>query len=172
MRTLKSILTILTLSAFVFVGCKNNEKKDDHEHAHGPNGEHVESEVKEKDDHGHSHGLNGEHTNVQENETTITIKANSALEYKFKVNEGEELTYDWSSTGELAFDFHGDPAETDKFPKGFFKSYAKGKSNGEKGAEKMPFKGSHGWYWKNASDNDIKVALKTKGNYIIIGKIQ
>jgi hypothetical protein len=151
MRTLKSILTILALSTFVLTGCKGNDKKNDH---------------------GHDHGANDEHTNIQENETSITVKANSALEYKFKIKEGEELRYDWHSTGELIFDFHGDPAETDKFEQGYFKSYAKGKSTGEKGIEKMPFIGSHGWYWKNTSDNDIKVTLKTKGNYIIIGKIQ
>lgn len=171
MRTLKSILAVLTLSAFIVVGCKNNENNENHGHDHEKNTEHVETKTKQ-DDHGHDHDAHVEHADMQENEASITIKANSALEYKFKINEGEALIYDWTSTGALNFDFHGDPTETEKFPKGFFKSYAKGTSTGEKGSEKMPFQGSHGWYWKNTTDEDVKITLKTKGNYIIIGKIQ
>ncbi|WP_086029105.1 hypothetical protein [Tenacibaculum holothuriorum] len=159
MRKIKSILALLTLTAFVFIGCKNDKKE--HGHEHDANGKHVTTEVK-KD----------ESANVQENETTITVKAGSALEYKFKINKGEELSYKWSSTAPLVFDFHGDPEEKDKYPEGYFKSYSKGTSNGEEGKETMAFKGSHGWYWKNTSDNDVKVTLATKGNYIIIGKIQ
>ena len=157
MIQIKPILAILTLVTFLFIGCNSNKKE--HDHAHDANGKHIRTKVKK------------ESTNLQENEATITVKAGSALEYKFKINDGEELRYQWSSTVPLVFDFHGDPAEKNKYPEGFFKSYSKGTSDGEEGKETMPFKGSHGWYWKNTTDKDVKVTLVTQGKYLIIGKI-
>lgn len=164
MKTLKTAITLIAFTFLTLVGCKNDTKKNEQEH--------VNTEAKKENDHGHEHGANGEHVEAQENETTITVKANSALEYKFKINEGEKITYKWSATAPLVFDFHGDPAEKDKYPEGFFKSYSKGTKDGEEGEQAVPFKGSHGWYWKNTTDQDIKVTLETKGNYIVIGKIQ
>ncbi|TCP25854.1 hypothetical protein EV195_103216 [Tenacibaculum skagerrakense] len=159
MKKIKSILVIVALAVFTFVGCKNETKDVNKE---------TTNETKQVETEQQKNNV----VEVQENETTITVKAGSALEYKFKINSGENLTYKWSSTAPLIFDFHGDPEEKDKFPEGYFKSYSKGTSAGEQGTETMPFKGSHGWYWKNSSDSDVKVTLSTKGNYIIIGKIQ
>lgn len=157
MNTLKQTLGILSLSLFLLVSCKNEAKKtDNNNNASTTSTEKVVAPVIE----------------IQENETTITVKPQSALEYKFKIKEGENITYEWTASGDLLFDFHGDPAEVDKFPKGFFKSYSKGTAKGEAGTQIVPFKGSHGWYWKNKSDEAITITLKTKGKYNIIGLIK
>jgi len=108
----------------------------------------------------------------QTNEATIVVKANKALEYKFKINQYEKLEYEWKADAPLRYDFHGDPKDTDSYPKGYFESYANGTSSAAKGKITIPYDGSHGWYWKNTSTNDITITLSTKGNYNIIGVIQ
>jgi hypothetical protein len=102
----------------------------------------------------------------REDETAITIAANSGLEYKFFVEQYEELNYEWSSDSDLYFDLHGEP-ENDTT--GYFKSFAEATSQEMKGSITAPFTGSHGWYWRNRSNTEVIVSLKTKGKYEIIG---
>jgi hypothetical protein len=100
-------------------------------------------------------------------ETTIAIAANSGLEFKFLVQQYEELNYEWSSDeNDLYFDLHGEPQGDTT---GFFKSFAEATSSEMKGSIIAPFTGSHGWYWRNRNDNDVVITLKTNGLYEIIG---
>lgn len=111
-------------------------------------------------------------TNDQSNTATIVVKANKALEYKFKINQYEKLKYEWTADTPLRYDFHGDPEDKDSYSKGYFESYANGTSAAAKGKITIPYNGSHGWYWKNTSTKDIIITLTTKGNYNIIGVLQ
>ena len=106
-------------------------------------------------------------TKQQENEVTITVPAKKGVEYKFYLKQYEKLTYEWTSEIPLYFDFHGEPLdyETTKY----FESFTEATNDKVKGIMTVPFEGSHGWYWKNNSDNDVKVTLKTNGNYNILG---
>jgi hypothetical protein len=38
-----------------------------------------------------------------------------------------------------------------------------------KGSFTAPFNGSHGWYWKNKTQQDVTVNLTVKGLYTIEG---
>ena len=99
----------------------------------------------------------------------ITVPAKSDLEYKFYINQGAEIAYQWTADGaDLYFDFHGEPAG-DKT--GYFKSYRETTAGQSDGALTAPFTGTHGWYWKNDSNNAVRVTLKTKGQYKIKGLI-
>ncbi|MFT6093097.1 MAG: hypothetical protein ACJA2Q_000990 [Pseudohongiellaceae bacterium] len=102
----------------------------------------------------------------REDETAIVIPANSGLEYKFFVKQYEELNYEWSSGSDLYFDLHGEPQGDST---GFFKSFAEATSSEMKGSIVAPFTGSHGWYWRNSSNQEVVVSLKTNGIYEIIG---
>ena len=96
---------------------------------------------------------------------TIDIAPGKGLEYKFDIEQGKELTYEWTTNrGTLFFDFHGDF----KNGKGF-ESYEKNTLSNSQGKKQILFSGSHGWYWKNTSSESIKVTLKTSGNYQILG---
>lgn len=100
-------------------------------------------------------------------DTTIAIAANSGLEFKFLVQKYDELNYEWSSgESDLYFDFHGEPQGDTT---GFFKSFTEATSSEMKGSIIAPFTGSHGWYWRNRTDNDVVITLKTNGFYEIIG---
>ena len=97
----------------------------------------------------------------------IIVPKNKGIEYKFNLVQYGRLKYEWSANGEnLYYDFHGEP-KGDKT--GFFESYTIATSNKASGTMTVPFEGVHGWYWKNTSDKDITVQLKTSGNYTVAG---
>jgi len=97
----------------------------------------------------------------------ITVPAHSELEYKFYIAADELLNYEWSADGAaLYFDFHGEPKGNTT---GYFKSYQISTLSKASGSEKMPFTGSHGWYWKNKTAENVQITLKTKGQYKIKG---
>ncbi len=103
----------------------------------------------------------------REDQTKITIPANSGLEYKFFLQQHGSLIYTWNSDDSaLYFDLHGEPQgdTTD-----YFESFAAATTNEMKGSITVPFTGSHGWYWRNGSNEDVVVSLKTQGTYEIIG---
>ena len=96
----------------------------------------------------------------------ISIPAKGYKEYKILQAKGERLQYKWQANeGELYYDFHGEPAG-DK--SGFFKSYAIGTAGNAEGSVMTPFAGTHGWYWKNDSDNPIEIELSFRGEYLLI----
>lgn len=104
----------------------------------------------------------------QSNEVQVIVPAKRGVEYKFKMKQYAKLTYDWKSDGTaLYFDFHGEP-EGDAT--GYFESYAIATATESHGATTLPFNGVHGWYWKNTTDRDVVVTLKTSGVYEVIGK--
>jgi len=94
---------------------------------------------------------------------SITIPPKKGIEYKFLMQKYQTMYYEWITNGEpLYFDLHGEP-EGDTT--GYFESYAIATSNKMKGSFTTPFTGSHGWYWKNKSDEPIFVQLMVKGHY-------
>ncbi|NOR80811.1 MAG: hypothetical protein GQ529_08265 [Methyloprofundus sp.] len=111
----------------------------------------------------------GEQLAIWQDIVMITVPAKSGLEYKFYINQGAEIAYQWTADGtDLYFDFHGEPAGNKT---GYFKSYRETTASQSEGTLVAPFTGTHGWYWKNESDNAVRITLKTKGLYKIKGLI-
>ena len=103
----------------------------------------------------------------QESEASILVPANKGVEYKFTMEKHANLTYEWHSDSALLHvDFHGEPKGDTT---GYFESYTIADSAEMKGSMTVPFDGIHGWYWKNNSDKDVTVTLKTKGYYDVLG---
>ena len=97
----------------------------------------------------------------------VTVPAGRGIEYKFYMKQHEKMTYEWLTDGDaLFFDLHGEP-EGDTT--GYYESYVIATSDDMKGSFTAPFPGSHGWYWKNKSDNPVTVKLLVKGQYKVIG---
>lgn len=97
----------------------------------------------------------------------VTVPAGKGIEYKFQMNQHEKMTYEWLTDGEpLYFDLHGEP-EGDTT--GYFESYAIATLSEMKGSFTSPFTGSHGWYWKNTSDQPVPIQLIVKGQFTVIG---
>ena len=110
-----------------------------------------------------------EHASVyQEGTYQIPVPANSDLEHKISMNEGDIVVYSWSVAMAdpqlLTAEFHGHTERVGDAPGTvmFYKVHTDGK---ESGSLKAPFTGIHGWYLNNESAEDIVVELKVAGFY-------
>ncbi len=93
----------------------------------------------------------------------VTIPANGDKEYKVMAAKGARFEYTWATnTGDLFFDFHGEPKGDTT---GYFKSFKKGTNAQYNGTLTTLFEGTHGWYWSNSSAHPIIVTLKIAGQY-------
>jgi hypothetical protein len=110
----------------------------------------------------------GQQTDVFRSDSVeIVIPAGKGLEYKLYMEKYAHVAYEWQTDGEaLYFDFHGEPAGDTT---GYFESFAITTSNNMKGSLTAPFKGAHGWYWKNQGQKAITVTLTMQGYYTIKG---
>lgn len=106
-------------------------------------------------------------TNEWLDSVVINVPAKKGLEYKFHINKGDKLEFVWKTDGaSLYFDFHGEPQGNTT---GYFKSFKESTQNESSGTLVAPFTGSHGWYWKNKSNEAVTINLKTRGQYKIKG---
>lgn len=98
---------------------------------------------------------------------TVTIKPGEGVEIKLDMSKGAKASYEWTTTGGgLNFDLHGD--NTSKA----FISYKKGTNAATDSGEFVAdFDGSHGWFWRNRTNADISVTLKTNGEYTEINRL-
>ncbi len=97
----------------------------------------------------------------------IDIPAGRGVEYKFYLPQFGKMSYNWATeTGQLYFDFHGEPQGDTT---GFYESFTIATSKQMEGSLTTPFAGSHGWYWRNDTNSVIRVKLTTSGAYNIIG---
>lgn len=93
-------------------------------------------------------------------ELTVTLAPGQGTEIKLVMKEGEKAFYDWTVEGGVVnYDTHGDGG-------GQSISYVKGRSvPADKGELVAAFTGNHGWYWRNRGNADVKVVLRTRGEY-------
>lgn len=93
----------------------------------------------------------------------VIIPSQSEKEYKVWLEKDKKLKYSWLTKGsEIYYDFHGEPSYDTS---GYFKSYKQSTSSSDKGTLVAPFMGTHGWYWKNTSLEDITIYLLIEGEY-------
>lgn len=96
-------------------------------------------------------------------ETTVTLRPNQGLEVKLQMRKDARATYSWTATGPVNFDLHGEPVNP---PRNFSHSYKSGRgAPGDRGEFVAAFDGTHGWFWRNRTGQDVMVTLRTNGNY-------
>jgi hypothetical protein len=107
---------------------------------------------------------------VRSDQTVITLKPGEATEIKMEMKKGAKVTYSWRSEGGLVnVDAHGDPVNP---PAGFYHGYGKEKQiAGKEGVLEAAFDGIHGWFWRNRSNAQVTITLKTNGEYQSIKKM-
>ena len=96
---------------------------------------------------------------------TVTLKPGEGTEIKLEVLKDKAVSYEWTAAGgPVNYDTHGEPYNGEK---GYFHSYNKGKQvKSDKGEFTAIFDGTHGWFWRNRSTNDVTITLKTSGDYL------
>ena len=100
-------------------------------------------------------------------EMPFTLTPGEGTEIKLKMVEGAKAQYAWVvEGGEVNFDTHGDaPGKSISYEKG------RGVSSDE-GVLEAAFTGNHGWYWRNRGKSNVKVILRTRGDYTDIKKMK
>ncbi|WP_297576656.1 transmembrane anchor protein [uncultured Deefgea sp.] len=107
---------------------------------------------------------------TRNDQMVITLKPGEGTEIKMTMQKGAKVTYSWRSEGGLVnVDAHGDPINP---PEGFYHGYGKEKQiAGKEGVLEAAFDGKHGWFWRNRSETNVTITLKTSGDYQSIKKV-
>jgi hypothetical protein len=101
------------------------------------------------------------HSSPPRTETmTVTLAPGKGVEVKAMMGAGDSLVYEWSASGEVAVDMHGERPEV----KDAYTSYAIDKA-GRTGSGRLvaPFAGQHGWYWLNRGQEPVTVKVSVTG---------
>jgi len=107
--------------------------------------------------------LNQQPIEYAEDTFVIELAAFESLEYKYRLEEGATLLFDWQATGKLLFDLHAEKDGED--PQEYSPSFDQRESEGERGSYTAPFSGIHGWYWENRTLEPVTLELNTAGFY-------
>ena len=93
-------------------------------------------------------------------EITITLTPGQGVEYKLVMSAGAEAEFEWTANGgALNYDTHGSGS-------GNRISYKKGRSEPEgSGTIVAAFDGNHGWFFRNRTDTNVELTLRTRGDY-------
>jgi hypothetical protein len=93
---------------------------------------------------------------------TVELRPFEAVEYKYRLEEGRGLVYEWNTSAPVEWDLHGEP---DGAPARYSESYEKGNGRSSNGVFIAKKPGIHGWFWENQGEGRITVTLKTWGFY-------
>ena len=104
---------------------------------------------------------------LKTNQMTVTLKPGEGTEIKLEMLKNKTVSYEWTAVGgAVNYDTHGEPYNGEK---GYFHSYNKGKQvKSDKGEFTAIFDGTHGWFWRNRSNNDVTISLKATGDYLSV----
>lgn len=93
-------------------------------------------------------------------EITIVLSPGQGVEFKLVMNAGAIAEFEWTANGSvLNYDTHGNGS-------GQSVSYEKGRAVPEQAGElEAAFKGNHGWFWRNRTNKDVTLTLRTRGDY-------
>ena len=98
---------------------------------------------------------------TRSDEITIELAPGEGTEVKLVMNAGDQADFYWTANGGiLNYDQHGDGG-------GRSISYEKGRGVAkDDGVIEAAFDGNHGWFWRNRTDANVKVTLRTSGAYL------
>ncbi|MBZ5605031.1 MAG: hypothetical protein LAO79_22260 [Acidobacteriia bacterium] len=94
----------------------------------------------------------------------IGLHPGEGFEIKYHMVKGATIVFAWKADGPMQFEFHGEP---DQKPKpDYFESYLQDYRAGRKefyGSFIAPSTGVHGWFWKNGTNQDVRMHLSVSG---------
>jgi hypothetical protein len=93
-------------------------------------------------------------------EVSFTLAPGEGTEIKLVMEEGASAEFYWSANGAVVnYDTHGDGG-------GQSVSYEQGRGVPEQdGVLVAEFTGNHGWFWRNRTEADVTMTLRTRGAY-------
>lgn len=101
-------------------------------------------------------------TTLPSDELSVTLAPDEGTEIKAFMRKGAIVSYEWWTDGGKAnFDVHADSQKL----KINYHNYSKGSEVRKSGEIIAAFDGSHGWFWRNRTNKNITITLKTQGDY-------
>ncbi|EIM72202.1 hypothetical protein A33O_20510 [Nitratireductor aquibiodomus RA22] len=99
-------------------------------------------------------------------ELSFVLTPGQGVEVKLVMNEGERARFFWTANGaNVNYDTHGDGG-------GKSVSYEQGRGVPEQaGVLEAAFTGNHGWFWRNRTNRDVTITLRTAGQYLKINRM-
>ena len=91
---------------------------------------------------------------------TFHLQPFESVEYKYRLESGAGLVFEWRATGEVLAELHAEP---DAAPEGFAESFDKRRADAAQGSYRAPFPGWHGWFWENRGVDAVEVTLDAAG---------
>jgi hypothetical protein len=82
------------------------------------------------------------------------------VEYKFRLDTGQRMIFNWKADGPVEVDFHTVP---DGNPIAGSETYQRGQMSSGSGDYRSPYPGLHGWYWHNTGKKEVKLTLYAAG---------
>ena len=82
------------------------------------------------------------------------------VEYKFNLKAGALMVFNWKADAPVEVDFHTVP---DGKPISASETFMRGTVSSGQGTYRAPYAGLHGWYWKNAGKENVKIMLNASG---------
>jgi hypothetical protein len=95
-------------------------------------------------------------------EITFVLEPFQSVEYKYELERGATLVFEWRADGEVVCDVHAEPAIG---PPGYAESFDQQRASAGAGAYTAGFNGIHGWFWENRGTVAVEVVLRTAGFY-------
>ncbi len=94
-------------------------------------------------------------------ESVFTLAPDDGFEIKLVMKKGAKANFLWFTDGAgVNYDTHGDGSGIN------YHGYAKGTNTPRLEGELVAaFDGNHGWFWRNRTDADVKITLRTSGDY-------
>lgn len=90
---------------------------------------------------------------------SFTLQPGEGIEAKLRMTKGQEAIFEWTANGSvLNYDMHGDGDGSISYEQG------RGEPSQE-GTLTAAFDGTHGWYWRNRTDNPVTFTLNVRGDY-------
>jgi hypothetical protein len=99
---------------------------------------------------------------LNSDQVEYTLEPYGSVEYKYHLQQGSTLLFEWQASNTVTSEFHGEP---ESGPQGYSDTYGIGKFTQRRGVFTAPTTGIHGWFWENRTSADVTVVLKTSGFY-------
>lgn len=90
----------------------------------------------------------------------ITLAPGKGAEVKALVEAGQGFVFNWTATGDVLFDLHGETPQS----KDEYTSYEVDvKKRQGSGTFVAPFAGHHGWFWQNQGKEPVTIQVTVTG---------
>ncbi|WP_296281703.1 transmembrane anchor protein [Pseudoxanthomonas sp.] len=101
-------------------------------------------------------------------EMQVELAPGQGAEVKLAMTAGQKANFAWTAQGGVVnFDTHGDGGTG-----GESTSYEKGRGvAADEGVLEAAFNGNHGWFWRNRSEAEVTITLRTAGDYAQIKRV-